>query len=195
VSNHLFSVRHGYAGDPLDPPIRTDAPISLRNSLFAVLMQLGRHTHDQFGTALEIPVCNVIQRPVSHDGFQTIEEIISACDWHFVYSIIEAVYRSVRKLEMSPSYEVSNRFCYDINEIFREQNIGWRLLDGILVVHGDEAQESALVDAIGKLNQNGRVTAASHIQSAIKAFQRGPKLIRPALSLTLPVQWNVYFTT
>ncbi len=99
-----------------------------------------------------------------------MERLVDRCLWFKVYDIIEALHEEVFFM---------GDFAKEINDCCIEEGIGWQLVDGKVVARGDEGFQVAVKTAASQLQENQRPTAASHIQSAVKALSERPKSNTP----------------
>jgi hypothetical protein len=61
-----------------------------------------------------------------------------------------------------------------INDYFSHAGIGWRMVDGQIVVRGNEGFESVVKEAATALEESRRPTAAKHLHEALRALSRRP---------------------
>lgn len=177
-----FSHRHGYAGRAKEIIIREDAPESIRVVTFDKASELGLSGHSLRGI-----VCGALRRRPDPNNWSSgnvwmeAEYLFYECDWFKVYDIIEAIYGSLFKIDertygddkKAPEFEKA------LNTAFLEEGIGWQLVGGTIVARGDEGFQEAVKTATSQLQENQRPTAASRIQSAVKALSERPRADTP----------------
>jgi hypothetical protein len=105
--------------------------------------------------------------------WQEVYDLIEDCVWFKVYDIIEAIYRyllteDLREVVVAPDFEAR------INDFFREQGIGWQLMDGQIQVRGTEAFEAMLRAATDALGRAGLPTEKNELHQAIQDLSRRP---------------------
>jgi hypothetical protein len=61
-----------------------------------------------------------------------------------------------------------------LNQLFREQGVGWQMENGGIVVRGSEAFALATRDAVDTMRDAGTPTAASEIHEALTDISRRP---------------------
>ncbi len=188
-----FSARQGYSSQLKEITIREDAPESLRVTALETALSLGMTVNDMRET-----VCRVLRKRPDTGGNWSygdvkaeVEDLVYACEWFRMYDIIEEINRVLVNRHLWPKYEVA------INDCFFEEGIGWQLTGGQVVARGDDAFQQSVDTAVQQLNQNGRPTAASHIQNALKALSERPKANTPgaASQATTAVEAVLYDIT
>ncbi len=103
------------------------------------------------------------------------------CEWFKVYDIIEALHARMEKYEEEQHrqhYRQSDnavKFAQALNDYFIEEGIGWQLVNGKIVMRGEEGSESAVKIAQTELEEAGRPTAAGRIHDALQALSRRPE--------------------
>src|SRR2546425_3760325 len=151
VSELPFSRRHGMAGPQAGILIREEAPVAVRVKLFDVLSSLTLPSFgDNFDSArLRSLVCQVLNIQPNLEQWpwgiwNETEKLIYECEWFHFYEIVEELYRRLRKedglgtaLVRVPQKGVL--FATAMNEAFVRQGIAWQLVDGRVVLRGDEA--------------------------------------------------------
>lgn len=180
-----FSQRHGYSGNAKEITIREDAPDSIRFVAIDTASRLGLSP-----STMRNIVCRILhQRPnPSNWGDKYIEEevesLVYGCEWFRVYDIIEAFDKTIEQRGYCSGFveeddiggqPIERDFSKAINNCFIEEGIGWQLVKGEIVTRGDEGFQEAVKAAASQLLENERPTAASHIDSAIRALSERPK--------------------
>lgn len=164
----LFSRREDVALKVPEVSIITDAPDSLRNYLFLIILQtdLGlkeiRRCLSCYSRA-EDP-----QNWGENDFMkEEIRRLIQDCEWFYVYDVIEAIYQKLTK-------DKQETFSQEINRFFCKEGIGWKLQDGLIQYRGNEDGELILKSACQDLEQKGQETSTNELREAIKDFSRKP---------------------
>ena len=107
-----------------------------------------------------------------------IREYFMSCHWFRIYDIIENFAKELPK-------EKRSSFESEINDYFCENGIGWKLIDGILLLRGDDAFEYAVESAKIVLGEEVQ-TSKSEIDKAIQCLS-----IRENPDLTGAVQHSM----
>jgi hypothetical protein len=166
--------------------IREDAPTNLRYFVPKTARNLGCGPHAQ----REI-VCDVLNTPpdpnnwtVDPNVWGEVRELISGCDWFYVYTIVEDIYEwftNADEFDPAPDEladdvpaDRAEAFESQINSFFEEQGIGWQLKSGEIMTRGDEAFEGTVMASITVLKKDKKPTAAGHLQNAISALSTRP---------------------
>jgi len=100
--------------------------------------------------------------------FYEVQGLIESCPWHKVYDIAEEFHDRLSSKGRGRDFEEA------LNEVFREDGIGWSMEDGRIVVRGSEAFSAVPKQAIQMLREAGRLTAAGEIHEAIQDLSRRP---------------------
>jgi hypothetical protein len=175
-----FSKRHGYAKPAAEITVREDAPESIRVVAFNKAASLGLSGH-----TLRDIVCDALRKRPDPDNWsegnvwREAEYLFYECDWFRVYDIIEEFYASLLKRDERQFEKNAPAFEKALNDAFVEEGIGWQLVKGQIVARGDEGFQEAVKTAAVQLQENQRPTAASHIQSAVRALSERPKANTP----------------
>lgn len=175
-----FSQRHGYSGHAKEITVREDAPESIRVVAFNTAASLGLGGH-----SLRDIVCEALRKRPDPDNWsegnvwREAEYEFYECDWFKVYDIIEALYATLLKRDERLFEKNAPGFEKELNDAFVEEGIGWQLVKGQIVARGDEGFQKAVKTAASQLQENQRPTAASHIQSAVRALSARPKANTP----------------
>jgi hypothetical protein len=166
-----FSQRHGLAGPLLGTLLRDEVPPSFR----MFLLDLGHEGQFEYCEIQKV-VCKVLQVwPAQSNCYHGCRKHIQDCDWFFIYDIIEGLYKYLYEKNSRSFSGATTRFTEAINKALVEQNIGWQLVNGKIVVRGDETFEETIKTAVSVLGQNDKPTAADHLKSAIRALSERPK--------------------
>src|SRR5713101_3430188 len=161
-----FSKRYGFKETP-SRLVRDEAPKNLRAVLLAVFERYG------YGPKY---VGNLICRikryiPEEHLGHQpnwyVISLMMNQLEWHEVYDLVERL--------CADGVQSKSQLEREINELFEEYGIGWKVVDGVVKERGDETHERLVQNAVGALQATGRTTAADEMKMAITALSRRPE--------------------
>jgi hypothetical protein len=181
-----FHRRHHYARAKAIS-VREDAPENLRYFVPKTARNLGCSPHAQ----REI-VCEVLNTRPNPDNWTAdpnvwgeVQDLVSRCDWFYVYTIIEDIYEWFTEAdefdpvpdELADDLPVNRAEAYEnqINDFFEEQGVGWQLKRGEIITRGNEAFESTVKTSVMVLEQDKKPTAAGHLQNAISALSARPK--------------------
>src|SRR5947207_7395478 len=108
------------------------------------------------------------------------KRVLMNCPWFRVYDVIEDIFDQLdfydRELRTDPEEEATAfPFQRDINDYFKHVGIGWQLVKGKIVTRGNEAFEGTVKTAVAVLEEDGKPTAAGHLQCAIGGLSARPK--------------------
>lgn len=173
-SNRSFSERFGYRGPDAEITIREDAPEIVRDGILMLGYDAG------FGPdGMRELLCTVLlKRPdpgnwspgnVEHE----VSGLIDAAPWYKVYDFAERLYRMIGERDYDGA--ARQRFQNQLNQLFREQGVGWEMKEGILVARGSEAFAMATGHATEMMARSGAPTAANEIHEALRDISRRPK--------------------
>ncbi len=130
-----------------------------------------------FTTLREI-VCEVLRESPNPNNWSEIPnvrdevlDLIQGCAWFRVYDAAEAIYITLRRR----SYEKAEGYQESLNEFFVERGIGWQMVDGQIIVRGEESFENTVRKAEATLRASGRSTAANEIHEALQDLSRRPQ--------------------
>jgi len=139
-----FSRRRGVRPRGDGPLIHHDAPESLRVGAMSLL-------HDQLDKSpswIRDVICGVRRvrpDPNNWSAYPNIwdeaQDLVYGAEWFEFYDFVEACADSLRQ-----SRELT-RFESAMNRLFDEEQIGWRLVDGVLEIHGDELLEDLIEES------------------------------------------------
>jgi hypothetical protein len=125
---------------------------------------------------LQKVVCSVLQvwpDPSMPPHFDC-KKHIKGCEWFRIYEIIEGIYKVVYEQSWHHNPGAIADVSKSVNKALVEHNIGWKLVNGMVITRGDEAFEGTLRGAIAALQENETPTAAGHLRSAINALSTRP---------------------
>jgi len=92
-----------------------------------------------------------------------------------VYDIIEGFYHFCTEGRPTTPVNAASDFEQSMNDFFREEEIGWKLVDGRVVSRGSEDFEAGIERAVVALQEVGYQTAKSEIHQAIVDLSRRPE--------------------
>lgn len=168
-----FSERYGYQAPEVEITVREDAPDVVRGAVDVLSKRAGLSRKD-----MRTVVCDVLLRYHDRDNWteypnvdREVTTLISQCPWHKVYDIAEQVYATVA---LRGDTEEANDFSNRLNQVFRENGIGWEMKDGMVVARGDVLNPT-YSEAISVLEETRRPVAANEIRESIRDISRRPK--------------------
>ena len=173
MTDEPFSKRHRFRpATEIEISIRYDAPHEFRGVLPEIAYACGYRP-----TSLRTQVCRVLmERPDENNWSDpnVVEELryhFDNCEWYRVYDVVEALY-----LDMSdkPHRFKLEKFVEEVNEYFRENGIGWKLIDGRIEVRGPEALQNTVEIAKATLDSTGLRTAKQELNEALADLSRRP---------------------
>jgi hypothetical protein len=163
-----FSKRNNYSSPEKAITIREDAPKELREYLVQTLYILG-----YIPSTLRKIFCQVLRKAPDDNSWTEfpnvdyeVRQLVDNCEWYKVYDIIEAVYSKLDKRDA---------FSTEINDYFKENGIGWKLENGLILFRGDEAFESEIHNSAVVMAESNLQTARNEISESIKDLSRKPK--------------------
>ncbi|MFA6449169.1 MAG: hypothetical protein WCX65_06880 [bacterium] len=179
VYKQTFSKRYGFQPENKEIVVREDAPNKFREALIIIAYKTGGFNP----SVLRKIICNVLLC-LPDDGNWSeypnidgeVKQLIMNCDWYKVYEVAESIYNyfltcAIRgTLPSRPAL-----FEKELNEVFLEQGIGWKMENGNIVMRGSESYEFAVEHAKTAMNEKSYLTANSEIEEAIKDISRRPE--------------------
>lgn len=166
-----FSRRLGVRRRGDGPLIHHDAPESLRVGAMSLL-------HDRLNKSpswIRDVICGVRRvrpDPSNWSPYPNIwgeaQDLVYGAEWFEFYDFVEACADSLRQ-----SGELA-RFESAMNQIFDEEHIGWRLVDGVLEIQGDELLETLIEESHEKLEASGFNVASQELREARTDLSRRP---------------------
>jgi AbiJ-like protein len=127
-----FSDRQGYSAPEQPITIREDAPDNLRWALVQIAYDAGLTPKGLRSVATK--VLRVPPDPNNWSGPNVdgeARELISGAPWYSVYDIAESIYAGLI------DDEEREAFASELNRSFRENGIGWQMLEGRIEMRGD----------------------------------------------------------
>lgn len=173
-----FSSRYGFQGDEPEITIREDAPVEVRAFVLSKLKRYAEASH-----AREL-VCETLHKlPSQNDWIADpiwveVQYYIENCEWFLVYDLIEAINLNLQQLKYHRNSGISpfdsDEFAQELNAIFNERGIGWKLEDGRILARGPESFEAIIRKAPCALETAGMTTASDEIHKAIEDLSKRP---------------------
>jgi len=171
MTEERFSLRYGYELKP-EHPIFDEAPKRLLFFIVKSFEKLGVH---QAMLIIAEALCRPdyvmkIATPYQlwHEVFPELEK---SYGWE-IYNLIEPLYAA---LKSSRQYDAHGNFESELNQVFGEESIGWKLCDGKLQRTLPAAVREQ-VDAVFKELGNPRFAPAlTHVISSHKAYNARPR--------------------
>lgn len=168
-----FSNRFGYHGPEIEISVREDAPTVVRDGILMLGYAAGLSSD-----AMRDLLCQVLLvRPdpnnwspsnVEHE----VSGLIDGASWFKIYDFAERIHAAIGKRDYSG--EGQKRFEEQLNQLFREKGVGWKMKQGILVARGSEAFTLATGHATYVMQSSGTPTAANEIHEALRDISRRP---------------------
>ena len=174
MTDEPFSKRHRFRpATEVEISIRRDAPHEFRGVLPDFAYACGCQPK-----SLRSLVCRVLKKRPDENNWSDypnidgeLRSLLDDCEWYRVYDVIEAIYRHLS--EKPPSFNL-NKFIAEVNEYFRENGIGWKLIDGRIEVRGPEALQNTVEIAKATLDSTGLQTAKQELNEALVDLSRRP---------------------
>lgn len=172
VPRDRFSRRLGLRTPSGSPLIHHDAPERLRVGMMSLL-------HDDLDKSpswIRDIICGVRRvRPdpsnwSEHPNiWSEAQALVYGAEWFEFYDFVEVCADSLKL-----SGELA-RFEAGVNQLFEEERVGWRLVHGVVEVHGDEPLEDVLEAAHGDLESSGFEVASQELREARTDLSRRPE--------------------
>ncbi len=167
-----FSIRHGMETEPSEP-VFDDAPKRLR---FFILETLQQSFYPQVALGIVARVlCKpglIVGTPPGAVLWKTVQHNIDDCKWPEVYNLIEAMYAELR----SSSLAGAILFEKEVNRVFGEESIGWKLdSDGLLQRTLPAAVHVQVEQIFAELEAPRFSPALVHLRSAYEAYNARPR--------------------
>lgn len=167
-----FSQRFGFRGQEAEITIREDAPTVVREGLVMLAQSVGLSPHsaraEACGVLLKSP--NPLNWTAYPNVAQEVASLVSEAPWYRVYDIAEAFHVRLRQGNPDRSGEFQER----LNDLFRENGIGWQMENGRIVVRGSEAFAQAVQSATEVMTSGGKQIAAREMHEALVDISRRP---------------------
>jgi hypothetical protein len=184
-----FSQRLGLVR-PKEIQFREDLPEHLRIPIYEILrrnvpasflLERAEELFNPYG----IDTLPVHTGPIAvakeEDNRNTIafKRLLLGCAWFEIYDLIEDIFSQLvfHEQELAGPDEAARAFPMQqaINDYFLHAGIGWRMVDGKIVVRSSEAFESVVTTAAAVLKESERPTAAKHLHEALQDLSRRPE--------------------
>jgi len=104
---------------------------------------------------------------------ETLARVVVKAEWFHLYDMIEMLAKTgmasdEKFIGLPPEQMRAPRFIRRVNDFFVHAEIGWELNEhGDLVSRGDDNFNQALDSAASALTNDGRTTAARHLQNSV----------------------------
>jgi len=173
-SNRSFSERFGYRGPDAEITIREDAPEVVRDGI----LMLSYDAEMSADGVRELLCAVLLKRPDPNNWSpgnvrNETSWLMDDAPWYKVYDFAERLYRKIGERDYDGG--ARQRFQEQLNQLFREQGVGWEMKEGILVARGSEAFAMATGHATEVMARSGAPTAANEIHEALRDISRRPK--------------------
>jgi len=168
-----FSVRQGIKPEPR--PALEEAPQALRFFLLKYLEQKYAEYPSQAAEIFE----HFLRRPGLKRGFYNPHDpavwarmysLLEEFEWWQVYDFAEAIFQTRAANNI---YDVES-FQRDLNGLFEEHNIPYRMAGGYIAFKGPESFEASVHTACFVLEQSSRQTARDEIHKALDDLSKRP---------------------
>ncbi len=105
------------------------------------------------------------------------QELLHGAPWYRVYDLAEAIYLRLAQLHEQQFMDPAPHLWFEreLNEVFLERGIGWRMSGGMIEFRGPEPLEADVQRAADGMEQTGRHTAATELREARLALSRRPE--------------------
>ena len=171
-----FSQRHKFA-PPKEITVWEDAPAGLRFAVVGTVRDLGWKPSDIRGV-----LCLALRTAPERSNWSEypniwdeVTALIEHCEWYRVYDAIEKLSSALLQRDGFGAGDTAQRFANEMNAIFREEGLGWQLVDGKVIVRGDDAFEAIISTAEQEAKTSGRPVAAENIRLALVCLSERPK--------------------
>jgi len=168
-----FSERHGFHPSEKPITVRHDAPHELRGVLIDIAYKIGFRPK-----TLRQIVCRTLRKRPDPNNWSEhpniddeIRSLIDNCEWNQVYDVIEEIFHAAS--QEIPQGQ-ARKFEEEMNSYFRDEGIGWQLVDGKIEVRGEEGFEVTIHQSSLVIKQSGLQTASNEIHEAILDLSRRP---------------------
>lgn len=163
-----FIERHGI--ELPEAPIKTrhEASKRLRNAVWSFALQAG------FDKGM---LADILKSVVPCEDFDSQKSILSmyrawlSCDWQYVYLGIEEIALYMHDSEF---YDL-RVFEKHVNDFFRREGFGWKIVDAKIEIRGPEAVEVSIKLAQARLSAEELDTASNELHEALKDLSRKPE--------------------
>lgn len=149
--------------------VREDVPEGLRGFIKMAYYDLGKKPSD-----LRSITSRVLKIPSDNNNWSEFQNIhyevgqhLENCEWYLVYDIIETIIQKLNPQEKTT-------FTDEINEYFIANGIGWKIVNGLIEIRGDEIFETAVKTVVSTLEVAKLSTARTEIRGALIDLSRRP---------------------
>jgi hypothetical protein len=160
-----FSERHAIPKKEIPITIRNEAPQNLRS--FVVDL------YQKYNFRLNPPYKNIIVllhniqnnftvTDESGRKLYYIQDMLRLCEWNIFYEIIEEIMHVLQENNQT-AYE---EFEEELNIFFNANGIGYKAVDGLIEVRGDQITEETYQRAIDSLDKAGKLDEKEELKKA-----------------------------
>lgn len=172
-----FSEREGLRPSDAEITVRHDAPTDLRYAIVAIAGELGLRYSD-----IREVICRTLRvSPDLSNWSETpniqeeVDRLLRECEWYKVYDIAEALQDSVCPQHSDHWHsDECEQFEKELNQVFYEKGIGWKMKEGKVVFRGSDTFEGTSEEAIKVLDIPDHRKARKEMQEAHKDISRRP---------------------
>ncbi len=163
-----FSERHGFPNEESPVTIWQGAPQTLRDAVWALAVNCGGPTVEVAKAVFLIAPTH--GPPPPGRRILSAQQVLRACEWFRVYDFAEFVYAALQK-QWNGLYL---QFQRELNQFFRANGIGWKMVAGQIEVRGPSSFESSMHRNVESLRQGGNTTAENELHEANRDLSRRP---------------------
>lgn len=171
MNKNTFSKRQGlFSIKEKEITVREGAPEGLRGFIKMAFYDLGKNPSDLraiTSRVLKIPPDSNNWSEFPNIDYEVGEQLVN-CEWYLVYDIIETIIQKLNPQDKST-------FEDEINEYFITNGIGWKLVNGLIEIRGDEVFETAIKTVESTLEIAKLGTAKIEIREALTDLSRRPE--------------------
>lgn len=167
-SDFSFSERHGLSRTPIPISIRNEVPDSVRRGIMAVAIKSGFTTE-----TIRVAICSALDElPDTANNWSSpnvlreCEELLGRAEWFEVYDVCEVL--------ANRQYYEAEKFERQLNKLFEKRGVGWKMVNGELVVRGEKDYEKTTLEAKDALKTAGCQTASDELSEALADLSRRP---------------------
>lgn len=164
-----FSSRNKYKSKEVPITTREEAPTELQEFIIQTAYHFGITPKP-----LRKVVCRMLRKSPDPNNWTEspnidteIHELLSECEWFYVYDLIEELHEIL-------SGKNKNQFTEDLNQFFRANGIGWQLNEGRIEYRGNDDFEALRAKAIEVLDEADKGTSKHEIKEAINDLSQKP---------------------
>lgn len=172
MSNEPFSQRHGLAPQAAPITIRHEAPGWFRDFLVTTAQHSGIDVND----LREILCTRLLESPNIRGnwGLQNVErevrDLLENAEWFHVYDFCEDIAEKLRY-----EYQALETFSTRVNEALIRKGVGWKLVNGLITIRGDESFEASVRGGIAIAESTGRRTTSQELHQALADLSKRPE--------------------